>query len=185
MIIHEMTTEECEDFLRRMTFGRLACARENQPYVVPTYFAFNGHHVYCFSTGGQKIEWMRSNPLVCLEVDEVDDHLHWKSVVALGRYEELCDVPACVSSRQYALDWLQRRAMWWQPAYVISEHRGANDPLTPIFYRIRIDEITGHQGLPDSVEKAEVKMVPTKRTRSFFSRLFRPGERFDRLSEEP
>ena len=172
MIIHEMTTQECKNFLTRTTFGRLACALDNQPYVVPIYFAFDGHHVYCFSTVGQKIEWMRTNPLVCLEVDEVVNHLHWTSVVALGRYEELCDVPDCLNPRQYALDWLQRRAMWWQPAYVVSEHRGSQDPLTPIFYRIRIDNVTGHQGMPDSVEEAELEIVPAKRTRSFVSRLF-------------
>ena len=154
MIIHELTRNECEHFLKQMSFGRLACAQDNQPYVVPIYFAFDGSYVYCFSTVGQKIEWMRSNPLVCLEVDDVVDHLHWTSVVGLGRYEELCDVPACVNSRQHALDWLQRRPMWWQPAYVATEHRHSPRLLIPVFYRIRIDELTGHRGMPDAVEKA-------------------------------
>ena len=40
MFIREMTTEECADALGSADFGRLACARDNQPYVVPFNFAF-------------------------------------------------------------------------------------------------------------------------------------------------
>jgi nitroimidazol reductase NimA-like FMN-containing flavoprotein (pyridoxamine 5'-phosphate oxidase superfamily) len=43
---------------------------------------------YCFSTLGRKIEWMRENPLVCVEVDEIVAHDNWLSVVALGHYLE-------------------------------------------------------------------------------------------------
>jgi uncharacterized protein len=154
MMIHEMTGEECHEFLRQTKFGRLGCARNQQPYVVPIYFVSDGKHLYCFSTVGQKIEWMRANPLVCVEVDEVVNELHWISVVVLGKYEELGDAPSCVNAREYALELLQKRAMWWQPAYVVTEHRGSGDVLTPVFYRIRISQITGHRATPDSFEEA-------------------------------
>ena len=49
--------DECRAALGRVNFGRLACARDNQPYIVPIYFAYDGHHVYGFSTPGQKIDW--------------------------------------------------------------------------------------------------------------------------------
>ena len=35
-----------------------------------------------------KVEWMRSNPLVCFEVDEVQNQNRWSSVIVFGRYEE-------------------------------------------------------------------------------------------------
>ncbi len=154
MIVHEMTPDECHEFLKRVKFGRLGCAHDNQPYVVPIYFACDGKHLYCFSTEGRKIEWMRQNPLVCVEVDEVISHLDWRSVVVLGRYEELSDVPARIKDREYALELLQKRAMWWQPAYVAVEHRSSPDALNPVFYRIKIDQISGHRGMPDSFEEA-------------------------------
>lgn len=172
MIVHEMTSEQCYGFLKRMKFGRLGCARDNQPYVVPIYFACDGKHLYCFSTEGQKIEWMRDNPLVCVEVDEVISHLDWKSVVVLGRYEELSDVSARTAEREYALELLQKRAMWWQPAYVAVEHRSSPDALTPVFYRIRIDQVTGHWGMPDSFEEAAAKVTTVIKPKSkwyFFS----------------
>ena len=35
----------------------------DQPYIVPIYFSYDGKHLYGVTTLGQKIEWMRSNPL--------------------------------------------------------------------------------------------------------------------------
>ena len=59
------------------------------PYIVPIYFAYEPDHIYGFTTLGQKVEWMRANPLVCVEVDEVLSHFRWSSVVVVGRYENL------------------------------------------------------------------------------------------------
>ncbi len=89
MFIQKMTEAECLSILTRTRLGRLACAHENQPYIVPIYFAYEQPYLYAFTTPGQKVEWMRYNPLVCLEVDEVEDSEHWTSVVIFGRYEEL------------------------------------------------------------------------------------------------
>jgi len=52
--------------------GRIACSSKDQPYVVPISFSYESpSHIYIFSTFGKKIEWMRRNPKVCLEVDEI------------------------------------------------------------------------------------------------------------------
>src|SRR5262249_30077100 len=102
MIIREMTEEECRDVLQRVSFGRLACARDNRPYVVPIYFSYDRGRIYGFSTPGQKIEWMRANPLVCLEVDERTDRDRWVSVIVSGRFEELPDTPDYAAERAQA-----------------------------------------------------------------------------------
>lgn len=149
MLIHEMTKDECRTVLESASIGRLACARDGQPYVVPTNLVYDGRHIYGFSTLGQKIEWMRSNPLVCLEIDDRRSHYEWTSVVVFGRYEELPHTRDFESERAHAHGVLQKRAMWWQPALVAYEHRAA---LTPIFYRIHIDRMTGHRATPDPVE---------------------------------
>jgi nitroimidazol reductase NimA-like FMN-containing flavoprotein (pyridoxamine 5'-phosphate oxidase superfamily) len=151
MLVHEMTEDECRTALERVSFGRLACARDNQPYVLPIYFSYDRMHLYGFSTLGQKIEWMRTNPLVCLEIDERTSHHQWMSVVVSGRYEELPDTSEFGPDRVHAHEVLQKRAMWWQPAYVATEHR---EQPTPIFYRIHIEQMTGHRATPDPVEAA-------------------------------
>jgi uncharacterized protein len=83
MLIHEMTEDECGTALEQIGFGRLACVRRDQPYIVPIYFSYDRKHLYGVTTLGQKIEWMRSNPLVCLEIDERTSHYQWTSVVCL------------------------------------------------------------------------------------------------------
>ena len=81
MFIHNMTEAECRQVLKAAQVGRLACAQGNQPYIVPIYFAYSEHHLYAISTLGQKIEWMRANPLVCLQVDELTSNDEWMSVI--------------------------------------------------------------------------------------------------------
>ena len=78
MFIKELETGECFEILTEKRFGRLACARENQPYIVPFHFVYDGQKLlYAFSTLGHKIEWMRANPLVCVEADDINNQFEW------------------------------------------------------------------------------------------------------------
>lgn len=151
MIIQKLSIEECLNFLKETKFGRLGCVRDKQPYVVPIYFVSDEKHIYGFTTVGQKIRWMRENPLVCVEADQVIDHLHWTSVVVLGKYQELRDESSSPGLREYALELLQHRTMWWQPAVVTTRDSESAGKARHIFYRISIDEISGHRAGPDSI----------------------------------
>ena len=53
-MINEMTQKECRELLARSRVGRLGCSRDNQPYVVPIYFAYEADYIYAFATLGQK-----------------------------------------------------------------------------------------------------------------------------------
>jgi uncharacterized protein len=55
---------------------------ENQPYVVPLHFAYDGDYLYVFSTFGQKVTWMRANSKVCVQRDEIQSQSEWISVIA-------------------------------------------------------------------------------------------------------
>jgi nitroimidazol reductase NimA-like FMN-containing flavoprotein (pyridoxamine 5'-phosphate oxidase superfamily) len=148
MLITEMTSEECREILARTGFGHLGCSRDDEPYVVPMYFAYETDYLYGFSTFGRKIEWMRSNPNVCIEVDEVTGHSSWASVIINGRYQELSDTPEHSSERRHAYSLLEKRTLWFQTAQASKELR-TTQPFPPIFYRIHIDAITGHRAAPD------------------------------------
>jgi len=154
MLISEMSNDDSRSLIARLGFGRLACSFHNQPYVVPFYFAYEPDRLYGFTTLGQKVEWMRSNPLVCVEVDEILSHFHWSSVVILGRYEELPDIPAYERARQQAQLQLERRSLWWQTAYAASQTRGRTDTPDPLFYCIHIEQLTGRRATADPVESA-------------------------------
>ncbi len=148
VLIHELTKQASLDILARSHLGRLGCAPEGQPYIVPTYFAYANNYLYSFSTIGQKIDWMRANPLVCLQTDEVVNAEHWVSVIVFGRFEELPDAPDWRSERVLAHELLQLKPMWWEPGYVKTIVHGTERPLVPVFYRIHIVQITGHRAAP-------------------------------------
>lgn len=177
MFIHDMTEAECRYALQHANVGRLACTRDNQPYVVPIYFAYDEQHLYAISTIGQKIEWMRANPLVCVEVDNITSHEEWMSLVVFGRYEELPDLPEYKYSREQALALLQRRsAWWWEPACVCENHRDTPHSCVPVAYRIRIDRMSGLRAMPDPVQiKGPNQQKPAAKKTRWFSNIF--GER--------
>ena len=149
MLIQQLTRQDSLALLGRLQLGRLGCSQEAQPYVVPIYFAYNDGYPYSVSTVGRKIEWMRGNPLVCLETDEVVSSQQWASVIVFGRYEELPDSPEHQGARAHAHHLLERKNSWWEPGYVKTIVDGIERPLMPVFYRIRILEITGHRATPN------------------------------------
>ena len=149
MHIEELTRKASLDFLAGSRLGRLACAKQDQPYVTPCYFAYHDQWIYSFSTTGQKIEWLRKNPLVCLEADEITSFQEWTSVVVFGRYEELTKNGESEATRELAFTLLHKNQFWWEPGYVRSVRHGTSRPLEPVYYRLSIDEISGHRATPN------------------------------------
>jgi nitroimidazol reductase NimA-like FMN-containing flavoprotein (pyridoxamine 5'-phosphate oxidase superfamily) len=142
MVITQMSEEECRAFLTSSSLGRLGCSLDNQPYVVPIYFAYEPDFIYVLSTLGQKNEWMRANPKVCLEVDEISNQSEWISVIAVGRYQELPE-PQFTAEREHARTLLGKRELWWQNALGERQLRLGDHAIAPLFFRIHIDSITG------------------------------------------
>ena len=147
MTIHELTGPECEEFLNQATIGRLACARKDQPYIVPVslYYAREERCLYSFSTAGKKIEWMRDNPKVCVEVDAITDQYQWTTVLVTGRYEEIDLSEQQQTARQRAMQFFQQRPLWWLPggAKLASgvEHDAA------VVYRIHVASMSGRRAV--------------------------------------
>jgi nitroimidazol reductase NimA-like FMN-containing flavoprotein (pyridoxamine 5'-phosphate oxidase superfamily) len=145
MWVKTLSTADCAAILTENRLGRLACAMNGQPYVVPIYFVYSANHLFAFSALGRKIEFMRANPLVSVLVEQRGDGAAWKSVVVDGRYEELPDRIGYKVQRDHAWSLLSRHADWWQP--------GALKPATPspasgvghVFFRIAVDEVSGRE----------------------------------------
>jgi uncharacterized protein len=210
MEIREMSREECLRVLAGGRLARLACAHENQPYVVPVYLAYHEPSgcLYGFTTPGQKVAWMRGNPLVCVEVDEIASYDQWVSIIVMGRYEELPETPgsdgtrlrmqerpqqlseampawcadrsrrqcdeACDGERERAWQILKALPVWWQPgstAWAARAHRDPAEPCISVFYRIRIDHVTGHEATRDPRDALSYAApTPPARRRSWLRR---------------
>jgi uncharacterized protein len=145
MIIEDMTQQEIKELLSRATIGRLACAKDNQPYIVPMSFAYDVVFLYSLTTAGTKVDLMRQNRKVCVEFDEIIATNKWQSVIVTGVFEELTDAPEHIAARDDAHRILSKTAEWWEPAYVKTVSRDQVRPLDPVFFRISITHTTGHK----------------------------------------
>ena len=146
MKITELNEEECIELLAHAHLGRLACTQGLQPYVTPFYFVYDNHCLYSFSTVGQKIQWMRVNPLVSVQTDQIVNQEQWQSVVAFGRYEELPDTPNWAVERETAAALFQRNAVWWEPGIAKSTLGTGERSMLPVVFRIHLSQITGRRG---------------------------------------
>jgi len=145
MWIIELTDAECEAVLEQAVVARLATCAEDRPYVVPICVKYTrdtaDRFLYSFANVGQKVRWMRSNPYVCVEVEELGDRLHWTTVVVTGRFEELDPVQHREDAdRAFAL--LHERSEWWLPG---AARTASTDLYRPIVYRIRIESMSGRR----------------------------------------
>jgi len=87
--VEDMSQAEIHELLERESFGHLGCARDNRPYVVPMHYAYDRKDLYFFTTQGMKTRFIDANPEVCLQVEEVTDRAHWRSVMATGKAEQI------------------------------------------------------------------------------------------------
>lgn len=89
--IDEMSKKEIMDLLQKVKHGHLGCVGEGHPYVMPMHYYLKDSEIYIFTTVGMKTQYMDVNPSVCLQVEEVYDLEHWRSVIVTGRAEHITE----------------------------------------------------------------------------------------------
>jgi nitroimidazol reductase NimA-like FMN-containing flavoprotein (pyridoxamine 5'-phosphate oxidase superfamily) len=117
--------------------ARLGCVVNGEPYVVPINCHLEDDCLYSHSLPGLKISGLRENPRACVQVDEIESDLHWRSAIAFGKYEEITKS----NEREEILTTLLRKFPMLTPV----ESALAVDASAPqvIVFRIRIDRLTG------------------------------------------
>ncbi len=101
--IDEMSSKEIQDFLQQSEYGHLGFIHEGEPCVMPMHYYLNDSDIYLFTTVGMKTHDIDVNPEVCLQVEKVDNPLHWRSVIVNGRAERLTEQPDIDYARQFIL----------------------------------------------------------------------------------
>lgn len=134
-MITQLNSRETHKLLSQQRLGRLGCSLDGEPYVVPVNYLMVEESIYVHSLPGHKINVLRANPRVCLQVDDIKDEFNWRSVIVTGAYEELTDP----EERERMLNRLLQRQPNLTP--VESAMRPGEDKL--ILFRIRVDRITG------------------------------------------
>ena len=89
--IDEMGQREIQSFLQQVGYGHLGCIHEGKPYVMPMHYYFDDPAIYLFTTEGMKTHDIDANPEVCLQIEEIRDPMHWRSVIVNGRADRLTE----------------------------------------------------------------------------------------------
>ena len=87
--VEDMAPADMHALLQRQSFGHLGCSRDGRPYVLPMNYAYDGKELYFFTTEGMKTQFIAANPKICLQVEEVSDSTHWRSVMVIGEATRL------------------------------------------------------------------------------------------------
>ena len=89
--IDEMSQQEIHSFLQKINYGHLGYIHEGKPYVMPMHYYLEGSVIYLLTTVGMKTHDIDLNPEICLQVEEIQDSLHWRSVIVRGLAETITE----------------------------------------------------------------------------------------------
>lgn len=145
MNVKEMSYGECIDLIKTQWLARLACARRNIPYIVPVQYACSGDKLYVFTLPGKKLEIMRENPHVCVQIDQLKNKHSWKSVVVDARFTDL-SAEECREEKDQAWSLLAQHADWWEPGALKPTAKLADSPSgIHIFFALEIVDVSGRK----------------------------------------
>ena len=135
-MLKTLNNDEARNLFRTARVARLGCIVNGEPYVVPITCLLQNNYLYSHSLNGMKIAALRENPRACVQVDEIDSELSWRSAIAFGKYEEVTNP----DERAEVLNKLFRLFPMLTPV----ESTIALDGLAQevIVFRIRIDRLT-------------------------------------------
>jgi uncharacterized protein len=129
--------DEARKLFQFARVARLGCIVKDEPYVVPINCHLEDDYLYSHSLPGLKISGLRENPRACVQVDEIESDLRWRSAIAFGKFEEVTKP----SERADVLGKLLRSFPMLTPV----ESAIAVDGTAPevIVFKIRIERVTG------------------------------------------
>jgi uncharacterized protein len=135
MSIGKLGNTDALAILREGTLGRLGCIAAGWPYVVPVNYYFDGENIYIHTLPGKKLDALRANPRVCLQVDEIKDPYNWRSVIAYGTFEEISNK----ETQENVLTKLYSRLPHMTPV----ESRLVKGSKGTVVFRVKVEEATG------------------------------------------
>ncbi len=145
-MIHILSPEGIEALLKQNYIGHLACCEDNKPYVVPITYYYDepSNSLISYTAEGKKVEILRNNPQVCVEVSDVKHLSHWQSVILEGTFEELSGMEAMEGIRLLSTQLTRLINEQGHPRVeFIEDMNRAREDSPKVIYRVRITDKDG------------------------------------------
>jgi nitroimidazol reductase NimA-like FMN-containing flavoprotein (pyridoxamine 5'-phosphate oxidase superfamily) len=131
-----LSNDEARKLFESAKVGRLGCVVNGDPYVVPINCLLEDNYLYSHSLNGLKISALRQNPRACVQVDEIESTLNWRSAIAFGKFEEITNP----NERAVILNKIFKVFPMLTPVEATLARDGLAQEV--IVFRIRIERIT-------------------------------------------
>ncbi len=147
VMIENLEIRECKELLNNNYIGHLAFISQNEPYIIPITYYYNqvNNSIVSYSAEGHKIEAMRKNDAVSIEVEEIKSVNNWRSVSIHGTFEELKGIDAKYLLHEFTqnVKKIITRKEGAHPKFISEFSSKLSEQGIPIVYRININKITG------------------------------------------
>ncbi|WP_397362555.1 pyridoxamine 5'-phosphate oxidase family protein [Olleya sp. R77988] len=139
--------KEIKFILDNNYIGHLGYIYQNKPFVIPITYFFDkdSNAIICYSADGHKMNAMRANTNVSLQVNTIQTVTQWKSVLIHGQYEQ--------KYGSEAKSYLHKFSLGVKDAILEKEHKKASfieefssktyNGNMPSVFLIKIDDFTG------------------------------------------
>jgi len=84
-----LTTDQIENIFKSQAICRIGFSDGLQPYVIPMTYYYDGKAIYCQTYPGKKMDLIKKNPRVCVQVDIIGSMNNFQSAMANGVIEIL------------------------------------------------------------------------------------------------
>lgn len=135
----QLTRDEALQLLNTTPVAHLGLISDGAPYVTPMSFVVDGEEILFRTMAGKKLNALRDNPNVCVEVSQFDEETgEWASVIVTGTATEVADRNKGERAVQLLFD---------KYANVLGDplSRGGLQPMPglPYLVSVKIEQITG------------------------------------------
>jgi len=139
--------KEIKFILENNYIGYLGYIYKDRPYIVPITYYFNKENntIICYSGEGHKVDAMRKNNAISLQVTSINSVTTWKSVLVHGTFEELFGSIAKAYLHKFSLG--IKDVIMEQEHKIVNfisdfSNKIYNDDIPTVFI-IKIEELTG------------------------------------------
>jgi hypothetical protein len=143
----DLTSSECIRLLKNNYTGHLGFISQGYPYVIPITFHYNqaDNTIISYSEEGHKINAMRNNGSVSLQVQDIISNSNWQSVLVHGTFEEIKGSNAKYLLHQFAEGVKDKVKVkeHKHPEFISEFSSKTYSGGVPIVYRINVSEMKG------------------------------------------
>lgn len=139
--IEDMKPDEMKSLLMSKEFGHLGCSSARRPYIIPMHYVYDGECIYFLTTEGTKTDYIKANNEVCFQVEDIIDKENWRSVIVIGRAEQITNQ----EEREHAMQKIVGRNPTATPAISLTAIDAWTRQTTIALYRIHTEIMDGRK----------------------------------------